>query len=89
LPGITFTLPWETTAGMMGWAVSIKKIMDNKVRLKGVRAGEIVKFGGIPLRVLSTRRDAGLVTLKLEDKPERPMTFVGLADMAVHRAEAP
>lgn len=74
---------------MMGWAVIIKKTMDNKVRLKGVRAGEIVKLGGIPLRVLSTHRDAGLVTLKLEDKPEKPMTLVGVANMAVHRAEAP
>jgi hypothetical protein len=62
--------------------------MDHKVRLKAVQAGEFVKFGGIPLRVLSTRRDAGLVTLKLEDRPERPMTLVGVADMAVHRPEA-
>ncbi|MFF2316440.1 hypothetical protein ACFVTE_09240 [Arthrobacter sp. NPDC058097] len=84
-----FTLPWGTAPGMMGWAVIIKKTTDDKVRLKGVRAGEIVKFGGIPLRVLSTHRDADLVTLKLEDKPERPMTFLGVADMAVHRVEAP
>jgi hypothetical protein len=87
--GVTFPLPRGTRGRFMGRLTAIKNIVDDTVHLKAVRAGDIVRFGGISMRVLSAERQAGLVTLELEDQPARPMTLVGLPDMPVHRDTLP
>jgi len=73
--------------GLIWRAAIIKNTIEDTVQLKAVRAGDVVKVGGVPLRVKAAQRDdAGLVTLKLEDGPTRPMTMVGVPDMRVVRA---
>ncbi|WP_172411883.1 hypothetical protein [Arthrobacter globiformis] len=70
-------------------AAIIKNTIEDTVQLKAVRAGDAVTVGGVPLRVKAAQRnDAGLVTLKLENEPARPMTMVGVPDMRVVRATA-
>jgi hypothetical protein len=70
-------------------AAIIKNTIEDTVQLKAVRAGDVVTVGGVPLRVKAAQRDdAGLVTLKLENEPARPMTMVGVPDMRVVRATA-
>ena len=66
--------------GLIWRAAIIKNTIEDTVQLKAVR---------VPLRVKAAQRDdAGLVTLKLEDGPTRPMTMVGVPDMRVVRATA-
>ena len=75
--------------GLIWRAVTIKNTIEDTVQLKAVRAGDVVTVGGVPLRVKAAQRDdAGLVTLKLENEPARPMTMVGVPDMRVVRATA-
>jgi hypothetical protein len=52
-------------------------------RLDSVHTGDILTLQRSRLRVLSCQRDAGLVTLELEDAPDHPMTLIGTASMTV------
>jgi hypothetical protein len=57
--------------------------MIRTTRLDSVHAGDILTLQRSCMRVLSSQRDADLVTLELEDTPDHPMTFIGAASLTV------
>jgi hypothetical protein len=62
----------------------MKKGSNKEIRLGSVRPGDALTLQHSRFRVLSSQREAGLVTLELDDAPERPLTLIGVPSMAVH-----
>ncbi|QCO98362.1 hypothetical protein FCN77_12505 [Arthrobacter sp. 24S4-2] len=61
----------------------MKKGINNEIRLAAVRPGDVLTVHHSRFRVLSSQREAGLVTLELDDAPEHPLTLIGVPSMAV------
>ena len=56
----------------------------NKGTLEAVHPGDILTLQDSRFRVLSSQRDADLITLELDDTPEQPLTLIGIPSMAVN-----
>lgn len=63
--------------------------INKGTRLAAVRPGDVLTLQRSRFRVLSARCDADLVTLKLDDAPDRPLTLIGVAAMAVDVEASP
>lgn len=61
----------------------------SKGTLEAVRPGDVLVLQGSRFRVLSTQREAGIVTLELDDAPDQPLTLVGVTSMAVNVESRP
>lgn len=62
----------------------MKNGVNNGTRLEAVRPGDILTLQRSRFHVLSTQCDEDLVTLELDDAPERSLTLIGIAAMAVN-----
>lgn len=49
-----------------------------ETRLEAVRPGDTLTLQRFRFRVLSSQREADLVTLELDDAPEQPLTLIGV-----------
>lgn len=57
---------------------------NKEIRLEAVCPGDILTLQRFRFRVLSSQREADLVTLELDDAPEEPLTLIGVPSMAVN-----
>ena len=61
----------------------------SKGTLEAVRPGDVLVLQGNRFRVLSTQREADIVTVELDDAPDQPLTLVGLTSTAVNVESQP
>ena len=62
----------------------MKNGVNNGTRLEAVRPGDVLTLQALPVpRPVVAMRRRTMVTLELDDAPERPLTLIGVAAMAV------